>query len=201
MSEAFQFAGNPDAIDIPSPADGGLDFGNDKDLSIMAWIQVSEPPELDGGQSTIVSKGDGGGNSRILFKIRGNQVSVTFADAKAATADFRSKAEVIDGKWHHVLFVADRDKATRLYIDGVLDSEGNASKETDVTTESPLFIGASVRVGKQTRRYFEGLIDEVGIYNRVLSAGEIKQNMSAQGLATHPLGKLALVWGTIKLAK
>lgn len=166
---------------------------------IMAWIKVSEPPA---DQSTILSKGDGGNNARILLKIReAGIISTLIANAAGPNVGLKSKAEVVDGKWHHVVFVADRVKATRLYIDGVLDVEGKASKGTDVTTESPLFIGASVRVGKETRRYFEGLIDEVGIYNRALGADEIKQNMLADGLAIEPLGKLALVWGMVKLAK
>ena len=67
-----------------------------------------------------------------------------------------------------------------------------------LTTESPLFIGASVRIGKNTRRYFEGLIDEVGIYNKVLTENEIKTNFNSQGLAVSPQGKLAVAWGEIK---
>ena len=111
--------------------------------------------------------------------------------------DFTSKKEVVDGKWHHVVLVAERSKFTCIYIDG------EASKGCDVTTESPLFIGASVRVGKKTRRHFLGLIDEVGIYNRALSLAEIKQNMAAEGLGggknpIQPRGKLALAWGDVK---
>ena len=54
-------------------------------------------------------------------------------------------------------------------------------------------------MGKKTRRHFLGLIDEVGIYNRVLSLAEIKRNMAAQGLTVRLLGKLAATWANIKL--
>ena len=57
-------------------------------------------------------------------------------------------------------------------------------------------------------RFFKGIIDEVAIYNRALSAEEVKQNMEAQGVpeppegtAVEPVGKLALIWGVIKLSK
>ena len=165
VGEAFRFNGPDDAIDVASPADGSLDFDDDKDFSMMAWIKLSKEPELDGGQSTIISKGDGGNNARILWKIKGKLVLVTLANEKAGgpKPDFTSNKGVIDGKWHHVVLVGERSKSTRIYIDGVLDVEGPASKSCDVTTESPLFIGASVRVGKKTRRHFLGLIDEVGI--------------------------------------
>ena len=200
IGEAFEFGGDPDVIDVPSPANGSLDFDGEQDFSMMAWIKVDKPPEMGGGQSTIVSKGDGGGNARILWKIVGTKIQVTIANEGGGgpKIDFNSVSDIVDGKWHHVIFVADRSDATLIYIDGELDAEGGASEGTDVTTESPLFLGASVRIGKTTRRYFEGLIDEVGIYNRVLTDNEIQINLKSQGLAVSPQAKLAVVWGEIK---
>ena len=49
-----------------------------------------------------------------------------------------------------------------------------------------MYIGASVRIGETTRRYFEGLIDEVGIYDRALTDDEIERNYNAKGLAVSP---------------
>ena len=106
-----------------------------------------------------------------------------------------------DGKWHHVLFVADRSEPTRLYIDGKFDAEGEKSDEVDITTESVMYIGASVRIGEDTRRYFEGLIDELGIYDRALTDDEIERNFNAKGLAVSPQKKLAIAWGEIKVSR
>lgn len=203
FGKAFKFNGNPDAIDIGAPANGSLDFGDDADFSMMAWIKVDKPPELDGGQSTIISKGDGGNNARILWKIITTQVNVTIANEAGGGPKvvLASTEGVVDGKWHHVLFVSDRSNATRIYIDGKLDAEGGATKGTDITTESRMYIGASVRVGEATRRYFEGLIDEVGIYDRALTENEVKRNFDAKGLAVSPQKKLAIAWGEIKVLK
>ena len=201
FGEAFEFTGEPDVIDVPSPANGSLDFDGDQDFSMMAWIKVDEPPVLGGAQSTIISKGDGGGNARILWKIVGTKIQVTIANEAGGgpKIDFNSVSDVVDGKWHHVFFVADRSDWTRIYIDAKLDAEGGLSEGTDVTTESPLFIGASVRIGKNTRRYFEGLIDEIGIYNRVLTENEIERNFNSEGLSVSPQEKLAIAWGEIKV--
>ena len=202
FGQAFEFTGKPDAIDVGSPADGSLDFGDDKDFSMVAWIKVDKPPELDGGQSTIVSKGDGGGNARILWKINTTKVSVTISHIGGGpTSHFLGVKDVTDGKWHHVLFVADRSDPTRLYIDGKFDAEGENSDEIDITTESRMYIGASVRIGETTRRYFEGLIDEVGIYDRALTDDEIERNFNAKGLAVNPEKKLAIAWGEIKVSR
>ena len=200
FGQAFKFSGEPDAIDIGAPANGSLDFGDDKDFSMIAWIKVDKPPELDGNQSTIVSKGDGGGNARILWKINTTKVSVTISHIGGGpTSHFLGVKDVTDGKWHHVLFVADRSKGTRLYIDGKFDAEGEKSDEIDITTESRMYIGASVRIGETTRRYFEGLIDEVGIYDKALTEDEIERNFNAKGLAVSPQKKLATAWGEIKV--
>ena len=202
FGQAFKFSGKPDAIDIGAPADGSLDFGDDKDFSMVAWIKVDKAPELDGNQSTIVSKGDGGGNARILWKINTTKVSVTISHIEgAATSHFLGVKDVTDGKWHHVLFVADRSEPTRLYIDGKFDAEGEKSDEVDITTESVMYIGASVRIGETTRRYFEGLIDELGIYDRALTDDEIERNFNAKGLAVSPQKKLAIAWGEIKVSR
>ena len=167
----------------------------------MAWIQVSKEPE--GGQSTIMSKGDGGGNNRFLLKVRDGGINLSLADDKPASVDIRSDGKVIDGKWHHILLSIGRDKETHLYIDGVKDPVGgNTSIATILTSDTPLVIGASNKPDGSRSRYFEGLIDEVAIYNRALNEREIKQNATAtDGLAVNPLGKLSLTWGGIKSAQ
>ena len=64
-----------------------------------------------------------------------------------------------------------------------------------------MYIGASVRIGEDTRRYFEGLIDELGIYDRALTDDEIERNFNAKGLAVSPQKKLAITWGEIKVSR
>jgi hypothetical protein len=48
---------------------------------------------------------------------------------------------------------------------------------------------------------FNGLLDELRLYNRGLSQAEIEKNRDAIGLAIEPAEKLALTWGTIKVFK
>ena len=105
---------------------------------------------------------------RILWKIKGNLLMVTGAEKPEALSHFHSKKGVIDGKWHQMA-VATRTKSTSIYIDAVLDVEGPVAEGCNLTSESSVFIGASVRVGKKTARHFLGLIDEVSIYNRALA--------------------------------
>ena len=56
----------------------------------------------------------------------GTKIQVTIANEGGGgpKIDFNSVSDVVDGKWHHVFFVADRSDWTRIYIDAKLDAEG-----------------------------------------------------------------------------
>ena len=199
VGEALELNGVDQYVEVGTPADGSLDFGQDIDFTIAAWIKVSEMPA---DQYTIVSKGDRGSSPRILFKINGDLAYITLANEPGGgqKPDFTSNTPVVDGEWHYVALVADRRNATMIYVDGVLDAEGIGSDSTDVNTESPLYIGKSHQDGNDPRRFLEGLIDEVSIYNRALSINEIQQNMAALGIAVEPVSKeLAITWGKMKI--
>ena len=200
VAEALELNGVDQYVDVGHPADGSLDFGADGDFTIAAWINVSEiPPD----QYTIVSKGDRGSSARILFKILADKAYITLANEPGGgpKPDFSSVATVVDGEWHYVALVVDRANATKIYVDGVLDTEGMASEGTDVNTTSPLHIGKSHQDGNAARRFLKGLIDEVCIYNKALSDAEMEQNYAAQGLAVEPSDKkLTLTWGNIKVS-
>ena len=70
-----------------------------------------------------------------------------------------------------------------------------ADKKIDVT-DNPVWIGND---GYQ--QHFNGLIDEVTIFNVALTVDESKRIINqglSEGLAVAPQGKIALTWGRIK---
>ncbi|HUV41749.1 MAG TPA: LamG domain-containing protein, partial [Sedimentisphaerales bacterium] len=71
-----------------------------------------------------------------------------------------------DNQWHHVAAVYDGSKMY-LYVDGRLDAVKNASGSLKVST-------ANVYIGGNPSQSFNGLIDDVLIYNRALSKSEIE---------------------------
>ena len=80
-------------------------------------------------------------------------------------------------------------------MDGVLVKEGGDNKPPidHVTT---LDIGW---IHDLASNFFSGVIDEVAIYNDVLTAEEIKKDMmSGVVSAVEPINKLAVSWGFIK---
>jgi hypothetical protein len=61
----------------------------------------------------------------------------------------------------------------RLYVNGV-QAATLAQTGSIETPSTPLRIGGNVPYGE----YFQGLIDEVRVYNRALSAAEIQSDMN-----------------------
>ena len=62
-------------------------------------------------------------------------------------------------------------------------------------------IGSLMNGDEDDEGFTFGLIDEVSIYDRTLSADEVEQNFKAEGLAVNAAGKLALTWGRNKVLK
>ena len=49
--------------------------------------------------------------------------------------------------------------------------------------------------------FWTGMVDEVRIYERPLSAEEVQINMEARGISVEPADKLANTWGNIKISR
>jgi len=101
-----------------------------------------------------------------------------------------STTAINDGKWHHI--AATRSAYTgqmQLYVDGVL--QASAIGPFGPKTASPdLCLGAIQSGGG----YFNGTIDDVQIFNRVLSQSEVSVVMN-QSLVLNALGSTNLIAG------
>lgn len=72
-------------------------------------------------------------------------------------------------QWHNVIITYDGTKID-VYMDGVFNIHINSNLST---TKGPLLIGKSMECA-QRDTYFDGVIDDIAIYKRVLSAEEIQ---------------------------
>jgi hypothetical protein len=75
--------------------------------------------------------------------------------------------------WTHVALTYD-GSALRLYVNGT-QAARRAAGGTIQTTTNPLWIGGNQPYGE----YFNGLIDEVRVYNRALSQADTQTDMNA----------------------
>ncbi|MHC4111401.1 MAG: LamG-like jellyroll fold domain-containing protein, partial [Planctomycetota bacterium] len=85
---------------------------------------------------------------------------------------FFSSSDVTDNLWHHAAIVWDGTDTAILYLDGVNVSSGHSGPPTPDLKTRPFTIGAHSTIAA----YFNGLIDEVAIYDRALSDEGIQQH-------------------------
>ena len=162
LNSALYFDGNA-YIDFGDRLDVGLN-----DLSICAWFK-------DNGTSsnierTIIAKSDySSKDSRYAIIIQNGVIHVFFD--YGPNVNLIGSQIVSDNKWHFVSVTFDRDGEAKLYIDGILDNSGDISESKDIDMQAswPLQIGQYSGYGLN----FLGYIDEVSMYNKVLSESEI----------------------------
>jgi len=101
--------------------------------------------------------------------VSGNHVVYgQFGDRRAPKALVESKAELEKGRWTCLAATSDGE-TVRLYIDGKLDAELKQRASLGFNGQ-PLLIGAGLG-GKPS---LKGRIGELRLYNRALSAGEVR---------------------------
>ncbi len=102
---------------------------------------------------------------------------------------------VITEEWTHFVLQFDgTDKMWRIFKNGEEAVSGPATIEEIPDTDVDFTMGGP-DLGGGT---LEGILDEFAIYNRALSADEIKQDMEGITSAVKPIGKLANTWAGIK---
>jgi len=192
IGDALEFDGNPDNYVL---IEGPKDFDFNADFTWMAWVKTDNP-----GPGCIFAKtGARGGDDEgpKTWWINGGVQSFD----TGWVGNVPDLEPIADGKWHHLAIAATaKDASIQYYVDGEATGGGAIAfaSKPDEWGETLVQIGIDGRVDGEFG-FFEGVIDEVGVYDRVLSDADVKQNAdSATGLAVEPSGKLAVTWGDLK---
>ena len=196
IGQALDFDGNNDYVNAGAPAT----LNNLPALSISAWIK---PDSLANPGNVIATKAHGehpedAGWVFYLENESGNKKTLQFEADFNSYAPFSSFGDlwavaednvIKVGEWNHVVVTWDGSNIAanaKFYVNGVLvgksthdnkDINGIGSRGDDSSRH--LIIGDDPQ--PYNVKPFDGLMDDVRIYNRVLSAAEIG-NLSSQGL-------------------
>ena len=157
---ALDFNGTSDYVDCGDGA--GLDFGTG-DFSICMWMKTSSSLAM-----RLVNKRDA---SNIGYEITTNtsgQIRAGIGDSSGYTQGVGGT--VNDNAWHHVAITYDRDGSVSLYVDAGTPSTADISIRSGSIDNSESFRIGRLRLPD---KYFDGTIDDLRIFNHVLSADEI----------------------------
>ncbi len=163
VNGALMFGGKGTYINIGRDSD----FDITDQITVSAWIKVNK---FDQEWQSIIAKGD------TAWRVQRNQNedSLEFAcsglkiPSGTPWGNLYGKRSVNDGQWHHVAGIYD-GKKMYLIIDGEVDSSQPASGRIN-TNNAPVYIGNNA---EQNARFWNGLIDDVRVYNYALTKEEV----------------------------
>ncbi len=163
---ALQFDGQDDRLDIT----GYKGVSGRGARTLAAWIKTTRP------RGEILSWGldDFGKMWRFTF-IR-SRLGVT-----PKGGYFYMNLAVNDDAWHHVAAVVREADPPNLHDDVVLYLDGGVAEIHDIGLLDLWPIETGDRLDVRIGRGFQGLLDEVRIYDRALSEDEIKALYQLQG--------------------
>jgi hypothetical protein len=163
FGQAINLDGDGDYVDCGDPTE----FDITEFITFTYWIKVTA---FDRGWNTVLSRGDdswrssrAGTESYMEAAVGGTSGNYTFG-----------VTPVDDGEWHHIGWVYD-GTMNYLYLDGEVDGSEESTGQITVSTY-PLFIGNN---SQNTDRFWNGLIDDMMIFNRPLSQEEIQAIMQS----------------------
>lgn len=169
LGNALQFNGVDSWVEIPSsPTLTGL-----SQITLEAWIKEdSITDQLKG----IISKCDGQAPpTNAEYFLGTNEGGKVFFETDNGEAIFSAQSTQLvteAGRWYHVAGTWSGDSYT-IYVDGVPVLSGTSTAQTTLSNTLPVQIG---RHGDWSWVYFQGTIDEVGIYNYARTAEEIRND-------------------------
>ena len=167
VGQAFRFDGSDDSVIVGH--DTSLNLNH---FTLEAWVKPGRLPANI--YQAIITKNAFPNPRPPSLWLWGNKVEVWFDPVNRAA---RSTTGLTLDNWHHLVGTYD-GSAVKIYIDGVLDVSAPQTA-TPATNTKPLRFG----VGRDNDQFFhQGLIDEVTIYNRALTAGEVKEIYDAGSL-------------------
>ncbi|MGI6587474.1 MAG: LamG-like jellyroll fold domain-containing protein [Peptococcia bacterium] len=152
-------------------------------LTIETWINTGSSYTFMPAGRVVLFKGRAGydGHPNVIpgdydFRVVNN--SLGYIDQIVFNSIFGNLSVKVDYKkntWHHIAVTVTKEGLITLYSDGkaIATKQG---KSGVCKNSEPIAIGNLIGVNDWYCHTMDGLIDEVALYNRALSAEEIKQN-------------------------
>jgi hypothetical protein len=195
---ALEFDGIDDWVEVPD--DDSVEFPQGVDFTLACWLRVTTPED---SPPMIIAKHYHTTSQMLPWyglyyadqaKAATGDISLFLRNAAATDFHIAGVTKIDDGEWHHI--VGTREGGTiKLYVDGVEEASMDGA-DFDVGTND-----GCLHFMSHYGRFMGGVLDEVIILRRALSAdeiGDLMNNGIEKVMAVSSSGKLPTTWARIK---
>ncbi|MBF9018794.1 LamG domain-containing protein [Oceanispirochaeta sp. M2] len=174
---ALSFDGVDDYVQTTSG--NGIDV-HGQALTLEAWVKWTVDPSTQASWANILfKKADStwGPHYQLQHNSGNRFFEFVVSTENKVNAYIQSSTSPQEGEWYHVVGVYDGSEIL-IYVNGVLENSKTVVGNLLTGENNPLYIGSNQNAG----RYFNGVIDEVGIYNNALNASEVLARYNVDSL-------------------
>ena len=152
--------GNPTALQVTSSFSISLWFKSTDTSDYILISKDNTSGHLTNDRSWALWGNRYGGTNVVNFNVRNGSNSF----AVQSTSDYN------DGSWHHLVATYEASTALKVYVDGSLEATNTTSIPSSINN-----VGTNVNIGRAANGvyYANAKIDEVGLFNSVLSASNV----------------------------
>jgi hypothetical protein len=183
-NSAYHFDGNGQYIEIPHS--NSLNSISNQ-MTVSFWVKVESFPSGNFGD-IIISKQSGSGVSQSGYNIYQVSQNAILLQVSSGGGNFGGASVPSDTSnyniFHHVVLCFDNGNSTS-YLDGVLISTGSSTATIGANTMPMLFGKANWT--NINANPFNGILDDVGIWNRVLTSTEVTDLYNGSGTISNCL--------------
>ena len=190
IEEAIEFSGASDFVDCGS--DESLNLTDA--ITIELWMKPNSVGEggPNAGPACKAEAAVSPWSWQLRYNAPGSFMGFQFNADPGGSTWISVQQKLSPGEWYHIVGTFDGSDII-CYLNGVETDRGAIAAIAG--GNGRFYIGQDGWVN-----IFDGVVDEVRIYDRALSEDEIQHNYRAiSQLAVEPSSKLAVAWGTIKV--
>jgi hypothetical protein len=178
---ALSFDGLDDAVRVPDTPSLSPHAAANGAMTVAAWVKAAQLPSASAQRTALLAKGSSGSWEYGLYLYATGQVGFSVWQPNGQSYGEATAGSLPLGEWHHVVGTVKKGQFVRVYLDGKLIRETTALQGDTTDGSGPLFLAK--RADGQLSKIS---LDEVRIYNRVLTDEEIRTLAATPAITPTP---------------
>lgn len=166
-SGCYDFDGTDDYGTVANESNFDFLTDDNPSFAIMAWLKTADT------SFELVTKNDQSIPEGMEFRGRSGFLDLVLATNGSNFIALRGSTAIDDNAYHQGIWVVDNEVST-LYVDNSTESLTDNSTGTfsGGPNDKPVLLGARFN-GASREMFYDGLLDEIAIWNRPLTVGEV----------------------------